>query len=191
MSGTEMRAYKAPESPQATTTAGELKNTPLRRSDAVGGHPLTSIAFVVPGEPQGKGRARVGKIAGQARLFTPAKTVAYEGLIAHAGAKAMAGAPPLDGPLVVDILAMSIPPASWSRRKRTEAMVGVVRPTGKPDADNIAKAVGDGGNGVVWVDDKQIVDLRIRRVYGERAEVRVTVAVWRGMQGRQMDLVSV
>ena len=45
---------------------------------------ITNVAFVVPGEPQGKGRARVGKINGHARMFTPAKTVAYEGLIALA-----------------------------------------------------------------------------------------------------------
>ena len=50
---------------------------------------INAVAFTVPGEPQGKGRARVGTIGGHARMFTPAKTVAYEGLIAHAAAQAM------------------------------------------------------------------------------------------------------
>ena len=54
------------------------------------------IAFTIPGEPQGKGRPRVGRIAGHASMFTPAKTAAYEGLIAHAAQQAMAGAAPVE-----------------------------------------------------------------------------------------------
>lgn len=41
------------------------------------------IEFVVPGSPQGKGRPRIGRVAGHARMFTPPKTVAYEGSIAQ------------------------------------------------------------------------------------------------------------
>ena len=48
------------------------------------------IAFTVPGAPQGKGRAKIVKIGGFSRMATPAKTVAYEGLVAHAAALAMA-----------------------------------------------------------------------------------------------------
>jgi Holliday junction resolvase RusA-like endonuclease len=139
---------------------------------------LAGVVFTVPGEPQGKGRARVGKVGGHARLFTPPKTVAYEGLIAHAGAAAMAGQPPLQGPLSLELVAVSLPPQSWSKRKRSDAFAGLIRPTGKPDADNVAKAVGDGGNGVLWADDKQIVDLRVQKVYGPRAELQVLVSQW-------------
>ncbi|MEM5617407.1 RusA family crossover junction endodeoxyribonuclease [Pseudomonas aeruginosa] len=35
--------------------------------------------FTVPGEPVGKGRPRIGRVAGHARMFTPAKTANYEG----------------------------------------------------------------------------------------------------------------
>ena len=45
------------------------------------------LHFTVPGVPQGKGRARFGN----GRTYTPAKTVAYEGLIALAGQQAMEG----------------------------------------------------------------------------------------------------
>lgn len=44
-----------------------------------------------------------------------------------------------------------------------------------PDVDNVAKAVMDGMNGIAWLDDRQVVDLRIRRLAGrpQRTEIRV------------------
>ena len=137
---------------------------------------INTVAFTVPGEPQGKGRARVGTIAGHARMFTPAKTVAYEGLIAMAARDAMGRTLPFDGACVVEVDAVFAVPQSWSKKKRAEALAGVLRPTKKPDGDNVLKAVCDGINGIVWADDAQAVDQRIRKVYGERAELRVRVA---------------
>lgn len=133
------------------------------------------IEFTVPGEPQGKGRARVGRVNGHARMFTPAKTVAYEGLIAHAASEAMKATKPSEAACEVFVVATFAVPASWSRRKRESALSGVVRPTKKPDGDNIAKAVGDGCNGVVWRDDSQVVDWRVRKVYGETPGLSVSV----------------
>lgn len=138
---------------------------------------LTNVAFVIPGEPQGKGRARVGKtFGGHARMFTPQKTVAYECLVALAAQSAMAGAGPFLGPLAVEIEAVHTIPASWSKKRKAAALAGLERPATKPDWDNIGKAISDGGNGVVWADDRQIVDGRVIRRYGERPEVRVRVA---------------
>jgi Holliday junction resolvase RusA-like endonuclease len=134
------------------------------------------IAFTIPGEPQGKGRARVGKThGGHARMFTPAKTVAYEGLVAMAAQTAMGPARPFPGPLAVEIESVHTVPASWSKKRRAAALEGTERPTTKPDIDNIAKAIADGGNGVAWVDDRQIVRLVVVKTYGERPEVRVHV----------------
>ena len=138
---------------------------------------ITNLAFTVPGEPVGKGRARVGRVGGHARLYTPAKTVAYEGLVAHAGHLAMASAAPFTGPLAVEIEAVHPVPASWSKKRRQQALDGLVRPTVTPDWDNIGKAISDGGNGVVWADDRQIVDGRVIRRYGDTPAVHVRVAV--------------
>lgn len=138
--------------------------------------PVTNVAFVVPGEPQGKGRARVGKVGGHARMFTPSKTIAYEGLIALAARQSMGGLPMLEGACAIEVTAVCGVPASWSKKKRAEALAGALRPTKKPDSDNVLKAVCDGINGVVWADDVQAVDSRVRKVYGERPELRVVVA---------------
>jgi Holliday junction resolvase RusA-like endonuclease len=74
---------------------------------------MSPITFTVPGQPQGKGRPRIGKIGQHARMFTPAKTVAYEGLIALAAQEAMAGRPPIDGPVSATIAIDCQVPESW------------------------------------------------------------------------------
>ncbi len=134
---------------------------------------MTAIRFTVPGEPQGKGRPRIGKIGQHARMFTPAKTVAYEGLVAHAAQQAMAGSAPLDGACRIELDVLCTVPASWSQRKQRDALAGLIRPTKKPDADNVLKAVCDGLNGVAWKDDVQAVEVVLRKAYGITPGVHV------------------
>jgi len=142
---------------------------------------LTNLAFTVPGIPHGKGRARVGKIGGQARMFTPAKTVAYEGLVAHAATQAMAGHALLEGACMVEMEITCPVPASWSKKRQAAALAGAIYPTTKPDKDNVIKAIYDGMNGVVWRDDVQAVDGWQRKRYGAVPGVRVRVAVLGGV----------
>jgi Holliday junction resolvase RusA-like endonuclease len=135
------------------------------------------IQFTVHGQPQGKGRPRIGKVGDHARMFTPAKTAAYEGLIAHAAGIAMAGRSIIAGPVRVAVYIDCQVPASWSQKKQREALAGVVMPTGKPDSDNVIKAVYDGCNGVVWKDDAQVVDGAQRKRYSETPGVRVFITL--------------
>ena len=134
------------------------------------------IAFAVPGQPQGKGRARAGKAGAHIRMYTPAATVAYEGLIALAAHQAMAGAPLIDGPVMLEVESIFAVPASWSRKRRQQALDGAIRPTGKPDWDNVGKAVSDALNGVIWRDDAQVCDGRSIKRYGETPCLLVRVA---------------
>ena len=134
-----------------------------------------TISFHVPGQPVGKGRPRIGRVAGQARMFTPAKTASYEGTVAMAAQQAMNGAPLILGPArAVLRLALTVP-ASWSRVKRSQALAGAVRPTTKPDADNVVKAIFDAINGVVWRDDSQVVELVLTKVYASTPGVSVQI----------------
>jgi Holliday junction resolvase RusA-like endonuclease len=135
-----------------------------------------SITFAVPGQPQGKGRPRVGKVGTHARLFTPKKTVAYEGLIALAAQSAMAGAPMLEGPVSCVLFIDCQVPESWSGRKRQAALKGSLMPTTKPDTDNVVKAVFDGCNGVTFKDDVQVVELHVRKQYRATPGLRVVLA---------------
>jgi len=133
------------------------------------------IRFTVPGAPAGKGRAKIVKIGGFSRMATPAKTIAYEGLVAHAAQQAMAGAPLLERAAAVNIFIDAPVPASWSGKRQRMALAGEVLPTSKPDADNVVKAIFDGLNGVLWRDDVLVVDLRVRKRYAATPCVRVEV----------------
>lgn len=128
------------------------------------------ISFIVPGIPQGKGRARATRTG---RMYTPAKTASYEGLIAMCGREAMVGRPLMLGPVVLAVRVLSPIPASWSQRKRLQAIREELLPTTKPDADNVLKAIGDGLNGVVWRDDSQLVRVVISKLYAETPGVSV------------------
>ncbi len=111
-----------------------------------------------------------------ARLYTPKKTASYEGLIAHAAAQAMRGADPLQGDCRLEVDIVCAVPASWSGKKRAQALAGLIRPAKKPDSDNVLKAVCDGMNGVVWRDDVQAVEGSWRKVYGAAPGLHVRVA---------------
>ena len=136
---------------------------------------MALIAFIVPGAPQGKGRAKIVKIGGFSRMATPAKTVAYEGLVAHAAQAAMRGAVPFEQAVGANLFIDCQVPASWSQKKQRMALAGEIMPTSKPDIDNVVKAIFDGCNGVLWRDDVLVVDTRIRKRYAATPCVRVEV----------------
>lgn len=134
------------------------------------------IEFVIPGEPVGKGRPRAFRMGNGIRMHTPDKTARYENLVAMAGQQAMRGRAPICGAVEVEIVLLTVPPASWSKKKRAAALAGEIRPTSKPDADNTLKAIADACNGVVWLDDKQITDVVLRKRYAETPSAWVRVA---------------
>jgi Holliday junction resolvase RusA-like endonuclease len=143
--------------------------------------PGSVIEFFVPGQPTAKGRARHRVVRTKAgrefvQTYTPLQTASYENLVRLAAQEAMAGRPPLQGAVELQLrLDMSVP-ASWSRKKRLTALAGYVRPTTKPDCSNVLKAIEDAMNGIVWVDDVQAVEVRISKRYAEKPGATVRVA---------------
>lgn len=79
-------------------------------------------------------------------------------------------------PVCVSLRAEMAIPASWSKKKQQAALLGEVRPAGKPDIDNIYKLVADAFNSVVWRDDALVVDVQMRKVYSMQPKIVVTVA---------------
>lgn len=49
------------------------------------------------------------------------------------------------------------------------------RPTVKPDYDKLARSTADALTGILWVDDGQVVDAEIHKIYGAPAHVQITV----------------
>lgn len=133
------------------------------------------LTITIPGEMRGKGRPRFGTAGGQPRAFTDPKTRSAEAWVRSRAADAWAGAP-LAGPVTLQMSIGVAVPASWSKRKRADALSGAIWPTSKPDLDNVLKLVGDALNGIVWQDDKQIVRAEVVRRYVEAPQTVLTVA---------------
>lgn len=99
----------------------------------------------------------------------------YESDVRVFASQAMAGRPLFDMPVRV-VINIFLPIAqSWSMKRRSMARLGEIRPTVKPDMDNVIKAIFDALNGVVWNDDVQVVLAQVGKYYSEQPEVRVFV----------------
>ena len=133
------------------------------------------IRFSIPGEPVAKGRAKVSTFGGKVRLRTPEKTLNYESRVALFGSQAMAGRPPLVGAVSLTIVAHFQIPAGWSKKRRAAHAESPEYVVKRPDQDNIAKAICDGLNGIVWVDDCQVAMCLTTKVYGETPHVSVVI----------------
>jgi Holliday junction resolvase RusA-like endonuclease len=135
------------------------------------------LEIVLDGSPKGKGRPRFTKTG---HAFTPAATRSYEAALRYAAQVEQGEAPPLAGPLAVEVEARMPVPISWPKKRRSDALAGVSAPVGKPDVDNLLKTV-DALNGVVWVDDAQVVDVQVRKVFGEKPALVIRVFHWRSV----------
>ena len=129
------------------------------------------MIFTVPGEPQGKARARVGKFG----AYTPEKTVNYENLVKLCYLEQSKDNKISDKPLEVQIIANYSIPKSASKKKKESMLLGDIRPTKKPDIDNIAKVILDSLNKIAYQDDTQVVYMVLAKHYSETPKVVVTI----------------
>lgn len=135
---------------------------------------MESVTFVVPGRPQGKGRPRAALVNGKIRMYTPNNTAQYENTIAWCWKSAAKGKK-FAAPVRIEIIAYFEVPKSYPKKRAELCRNNVLRPSCKPDGDNILKAVADALNGLAYDDDKDISDFAVSKRFGypERLLVRV------------------
>ncbi|WP_186045281.1 RusA family crossover junction endodeoxyribonuclease [Burkholderia gladioli] len=134
---------------------------------------LRSVAFEVLGAPVAKGRPKFARRGARVTTYTPAKTESYEGHVKFKARLAMRGEPPYAGPVRL-VIYIAVPiPASWSQKRQAEAAAGEIGATKKPDEDNVVKALKDAMNGIVYLDDSQVVSNHIEKFYAREPGVRI------------------
>jgi len=121
------------------------------------------ITFKIPITPVAKGRPRMTKTG---RVYTPAKTVAYEKQVAIA-AKGRCHKV-IEGPVQLSLVFYLPRPKYMDKPKYPTA--GAVRHTVKPDLDNLIKAIKDALNGIAWKDDCQVYSVVAKKFYAARGE---------------------
>lgn len=131
--------------------------------------------IVIYGEVKGKGRPRFRNAGRFVQTYTPKETASYENLVKVEYQEQDGKFYDKGIPLKVDIKAYFEIPKSVSKKKYQDMFNGIIRPTKKPDADNIAKIILDALNKVAFADDTQVVDLRVRKYYSERSRVEFEI----------------
>lgn len=141
---------------------------------------VDELSFIVEGDPVGKGRPRFTR-SGQ--VFTPEKTAAYERKVAVACRLAMRAKSikTFDCAVVMRVDAYFPIPKSATKAQRYAAIQGLCRPS-KPDIDNVEKSILDGCNGVAYIDDAQVSDLRCRKLYATSPRVEVFITPIEGVE---------
>jgi len=132
------------------------------------------ISFAIPGTPVAKGRPRFARRGKRIVTYTPAKTESYEAAVKLYAIQAMRGRTIITQPVAVSIGLFFEPPISWPKGKREGALNDVWYPT-STDLDNTAKSLLDACNAVIWIDDKQVVELTVRKRYSTVACAMVEV----------------
>lgn len=137
------------------------------------------IVLIIDGNPFGKQRPRVVRTGkGASRAFTPEKTMQYESYVKvlyrqkygrHTSFKE-------DDELHLDIKAYYEITKSTPKYLKEMMITGVVKPTKKPDVDNIIKIIADSLNGVAYKDDKQIVACSCQKFYASNPRVELVLS---------------
>ena len=117
---------------------------------------MEPIRFTVPGKPTPKGRPRVMR---GGWTYTPAKTKQFENL--------------------VKLVAISARRTrkDWKLEGSFRLLVVCYGADLRSDWDNLGKAISDALNGVIWNDDRQVIDAHVLKLPCDKGQERTEVAV--------------
>lgn len=136
---------------------------------------MKTFSITIPGEAIGQGRPQFNTKTKTAR--DPAKSRNQKAFIKYLVADEVKkeGWEVTDKPVRVEIQANLLIPTSASKKKQEQMANGEIRPTKKPDVDNIYKLVTDAMSGLVYLDDKQVWQAVVQKQYAYKPEVFVKV----------------
>jgi Holliday junction resolvase RusA-like endonuclease len=131
---------------------------------------MMKIKLIIPGEPCAKGRPRLGKFG----TYTPTKTINAETLVKELY---IIGnySKQLEGQLEMTVKAYFKIPKSKSNKIACQMSMGAIRPTSRPDGDNLLKLYSDALNGLAYHDDSQIVSATVEKWYSIEPRVEIEV----------------
>lgn len=151
---------------------------------------LSELRVTVPGEPVAQGRPRGFHHPGVGvRMYDPLESRDWK-LTARARYEAAlhvlvreAPAFPKGVPVDLYVVAIFACPRSHYRKRPLPRR----RKLGTPDAENIAKAVQDAGNGMLWHDDSQVVRLTVEKWYGAQGEAPAVYLTVRAIEASRPE----
>ena len=132
------------------------------------------VTFTVDGDPVPKGRPRFARRGQFVQTYTDAKTIDYETQVAMKARHAIGSTKPLESAITVFLYLRYTVPASYSKKRKEACLNGLEYPK-RIDIDNVYKSITDAMNGIVYLDDSQIVEAHIKKVYAEESGANIMV----------------
>jgi len=132
----------------------------------------SKISLTIPGEPKAKQRPKWFKHG----TYTPEKTVSYESYVKELFATKYSTFMPVGSALTLVIWAGLLIPKSASKKKVGMMKLGIIKPTKRPDVDNILKTVMDALEKLAYKNDSQICHVVIDKDYSERPRLEITIS---------------
>ncbi|CCL36151.1 TPA: RusA family crossover junction endodeoxyribonuclease [Clostridioides difficile] len=129
------------------------------------------VFLVIDGEPVGKERPRMNTYA--KRTYTPNKTRDYEELIRWLYQSKVKHC--FTGYIKMTLRCYYSIAKSNSKKVKEQKRNNVLRPSKKPDIDNVVKIVADALNEIAYKDDTQIVEVVASKYYSDKPRVEVVL----------------
>lgn len=141
---------------------------------------MKRLVFKIPGEPVGKGRPKFSTRGGFVQTYTPERTRDYEKLvrdcfIIQCGEACLGYFEPQE-PVFLTVVAYFQAPKNASKAKRAAMEADALRPTKRPDLDNLVKCILDGVQKVAMHDDSQVVGITASKHYSDDPHVIVVLS---------------
>lgn len=89
---------------------------------------------------------------------------------------------PHAGPVSLELIFCIKPPQSTTKCKKSAMLWGIIKPTCKPDLDNLEKTYKDCLTGVAYLDDAQVIALKSRKRYSIKVGVEIILTTLEPMQ---------
>ena len=133
------------------------------------------VNFTIPGKAQAKQRPKFNRFSG--RAYTPKQTMSFENWVRDCYFRSISSIDnkPTDKTLRVEIKMYVEIPQSKSKKQKEKMLAGEIKPIVKTDVDNVAKSILDALNGIIYLDDKQIIELDIEKIYAETSWTEVKI----------------
>ena len=135
---------------------------------------MNVLKIEIPGDVQAQQRPKFSRYGNNVSVRDPKESKDYKSFVRLVASQV---APDV---LITEEIRLRIDvyrkiPKSFSKKKHQLALNGELRPTTKPDIDNLAKGIKDGLSKVIWHDDSQVTEMVARKLYSDNPRAEVTI----------------
>lgn len=137
---------------------------------------ILQFEFEVPGKVQAKQRPRLSRYG---KVYTPGQTSSYENWIKLCFVNKYGNIEPISQKrFFIKIDVYKSVPKSITNKNKIKMLNNEIRPTVKPDADNVVKSVLDALNKLIYKDDSQVTDLLVHKYYSEEEKLVLNITAF-------------